>query len=70
MRDFIRLVGFLGTFLGLVNGIAIVFIYKKAKNFGEREPEYSLNLPNFVLYLLIAILILGTISHLYYEIYR
>jgi len=69
-RDFIRVIGFLGTFIGLVNGAAIVFIYKKAKVLGDRESEYSLNLPNFVLYLLIAILVLGTISHIYYEIYR
>jgi len=70
LRDFIRVIGFLGTFIGLVNGAAIVFIYKKAKVLGDRESEYSLNLPNFVLYLLIAILVLGTISHIYYEIYR
>ena len=70
LRDFIRVIGFLGTFIGLVNGAAIVFIYKKAKVLGDRESEYSLNLPNFILYLLIAILVLGTISHIYYEIYR
>jgi hypothetical protein len=70
VRDFIRVIGFLGTFLGLVNGIAIVFIYKKAKTLGDKKPEYSLNLPNFILYLLIAILVLGTISNLYYEIHR
>jgi len=69
-RDFIKVIGFLGAFLGLVNGLAIFIIYKKAKVLGDREPEYSLNLPNFVLYLLIAILVLGTISHLYYEIHR
>jgi hypothetical protein len=70
MRDFIKIIGFLGTFLGLVNGMAIVLIYKKAKVLGDRKPEYSLNLSNLVLYSLIAILVLGTISHLFYEIHR
>lgn len=70
LRNFVKIVGFLGTFLGLINGLIIILIYKKAKILGDREPEYNLKLPNLVFYLLIAILILGTISHIYYEIYR
>jgi amino acid permease len=70
LRDFITVIGFVGTFIGLINGLAIILIYKKAKILGDREPEYSLNLPNFVFYLLALILIFGTISQIYYEIYR
>lgn len=70
LRNFIKIISFVGTFLGLINGLAIILIYKKAKIFGDREPEYSLKFPTPLFFLLIIILILGTISQIYYEIYR
>jgi amino acid permease len=69
-RSFIKVISFVGTFLSLIVGITIILIFKKAKILGDRKPEYSLNLPNFFLYLLISILVLGTISQIFYEIHR
>ena len=61
-RDFIGTLGFVGTVVGVIEGIAIIFIFKRAKKTGNREPEYSLNVPTTVLYLLMVVLILGAVS--------
>ena len=62
-RQFINIIGFAGTFIGAIEGIIIILIWKKAKLLGNREPEYSLEIPSILLYTLIAIFILGTVSH-------
>ena len=61
-RDFIGTLGFVGTVVGVVEGVAIILIFKKAKKSGNRTPEYSLKIPSLLLYLLIVILVLGAIS--------
>lgn len=60
-RSFIETIGLVGTFIGVIEGIAIILIFKKAKQLGNREPEYSLKVPSFLLYFLIIILILGAV---------
>lgn len=59
-RDFIGVIGFIGTIVGAISGIIIILIFKKAKSLGDRQPEYDLKIPLFLLYFLIIILILGT----------
>ncbi|MEK7503487.1 MAG: aromatic amino acid transport family protein [Patescibacteria group bacterium] len=61
-RNFIGTLGFVGTITGVIGGVAVILIFKKAKKMGNREPEYSLKIPSLLLYFLIAILILGAIS--------
>ncbi len=61
-RRFIDVVGIVGTVLGVVEGTAIIFIFKNAKELGNRKPEYSLNVPNFILYSIIVIFVLGALS--------
>ena len=61
-RNFIGTLGFVGTVVGVIEGVAIILIFKKAKKLGDREPEYSLKIPSLLLYLLITTLILGAIS--------
>jgi len=65
-RGFVETIGFVGTLIGVIEGIIIVLIFKKIKKLGNREPEYSLKLPSFLLYFLIAIFILGAISQISY----
>jgi len=62
-RQFIKVIGFVGTFIGLIEGIIIILIFKKAKFLGDRKPEYSLEVSSFLLYTLITIFILGAISY-------
>lgn len=63
-RRFIEVIGMVGAVLGVVEGAAIIFIFKEAKKLGNREPEYSLNIPNFILYFIIVILVIGIITQL------
>jgi len=61
-RDFIGTIGFVGTVVGVIEGTAIILIFKRAKKRGNRQPEYSFKVPSLLLYLLIAILVLGAVS--------
>ncbi|TET84646.1 MAG: amino acid permease, partial [Candidatus Nealsonbacteria bacterium] len=61
-RGFIEVVGLVGTIVGVIEGVIIVLIFKKAKLSGNRRPEYSLKIPSILLYFLIAIFILGAVS--------
>ncbi|MFH1401918.1 MAG: aromatic amino acid transport family protein [Parcubacteria group bacterium] len=66
-QNFIGTIGFMGTILGTINGIMIVLMYRKAKKIYDREPEYSLKVPSFLIYVLVLVFILGAIAQgLYY----
>lgn len=59
--SFIQLISIGGAlFLGF-SGIIIILCYLKAKKMGEEKPVYSLNIPDSLLYLIIAIFSLGII---------
>jgi tyrosine-specific transport protein len=64
-RSFIGTIGFVGTVLGMIEGIIIILIFKKAKTMNDRQPEYSLKIPSALLYFLIAIFIFGAISQVF-----
>ncbi len=64
-RNFIETIGLVGTFIGAIEGIAIVLIFKKAKSLGNRKPEYCLKTPAILLYFLIAIFVLGAIFQIF-----
>ena len=64
-RSFIGILGFVGTMIGLIEGIIIILFFKKAKMTGDREPEYSFKIPSLLLYFLMAILILGALSQFF-----
>ena len=66
IREFITIIAFVGTFIGLIEGIMIILIYKRAKKIGERVPEYSLKIPNILIQTAVIILILGTFSQIIY----
>lgn len=66
-NQFITLVSWLGAFIGLTEGGAIILIWQKAKKMGERNPEYSIDLPKFVPYLMIALLVAGCFVQFIYK---
>jgi len=65
-RSFIEVIGFVGTILGMIEGIVILLIFTKVKKLGDREPEYSLRVSPFLIYSLGIIFILGAISQIFY----
>ncbi|PIZ87995.1 MAG: hypothetical protein COX91_02505 [Candidatus Nealsonbacteria bacterium CG_4_10_14_0_2_um_filter_39_15] len=64
-RSFIGTIGFVGTVVGVLEGAAIILIFKRAKALGDRAPEYSLKMPSILLYFLMLILILGAMSQVF-----
>lgn len=65
-RGFIAVIGFIGTILAMIEGIVILLIFSKIKKLGDREPEYSLRVPHFLLCILGAIFVFGAISQIFF----
>jgi hypothetical protein len=66
-QSFISIVGFMGTIMGTIDGIAIILMYQKSKKNSDREPEYKLKVPTFLFYVLILIFIIGAGSQILYN---
>ena len=64
IRDVISVMGILGAALGAVEGVIIILIFKKAKNKGNRTPEYSLRFPKVLLVSVAIILALGVAAEI------
>jgi tyrosine-specific transport protein len=64
-QSFIGTIGFIGTILGVVDGIVIIIMFINAKKRSERQPEYSLNVPSYLIYILVLIFILGGIAQFF-----
>ena len=65
-RGFIETIGIVGTVVGTIESILIILIFKNIKKLGNREPEYSLKIPSFLLYFLILVFIFVLISQVFY----
>ncbi len=59
IRTFIDIIGLAGAVALALEMAVLVLIYIKAKKHGNRTPEYSLNIPKFLLYFLILVFIAG-----------
>jgi tyrosine-specific transport protein len=64
-RQFIEVIGAAGTIVGVLEGVVIILIFKRAKQLGDKQPEYSLKIPSILLYFLIVIFILGAVSQIF-----
>jgi hypothetical protein len=60
-RSFIDVIGFLGTIIGVIEGIIIILLFGKAKKLGNDKPEYEIKVPKFLLYVCALVLILGAV---------
>jgi amino acid permease len=61
LRNFIDVIGFLGTIIGVIEGIIIILLYNKSKTLGDHAPEYTVKVPRIILFLCALVLILGAI---------
>lgn len=68
LRSFITVIGIVGSFSIGFSGIIIGLLYKRAKTKGDREPEYSLKVPELVRYILMGIFTLGIVYQIIYLI--
>lgn len=61
IRNFIDIIGLVGGVAVSLQTVLLIFLYVKAKKNGERIPEYSIRLPVWSLYLLIAVFTAGAV---------
>ncbi|MFA5355709.1 MAG: aromatic amino acid transport family protein [Candidatus Paceibacterota bacterium] len=61
VRNFIGVIGFLGTVIGVIEGIIIILLFNKSKTLGDHNPEYAVNIPKIVLFVCALVLVLGAV---------
>jgi len=64
VRSFIGIISLAGGVAIALEQILVVFLYARAKNKGDRIPEYSLNIPVWVLYTLMGVFSIGIVYFL------
>jgi len=64
IREFIGVIGIVGVYIGVVEGLLIIRMFQKARTTGDRKPEYEIRAPSLLLFLLAAILIGGAVAEL------
>lgn len=55
LRNFISVLSLVGGLALSIEGIFLLFLYMKARKYGDRIPEYSINIPRGIIYLLIVV---------------
>lgn len=69
LRNFLNIIGIVGAIMLGIFGITLFAIYLKIKNNnGEQPSDYNLNLPNWLVYFFIIILVLGVLTETLYPI--
>lgn len=65
LRTFIDVISLAGSVAIGLEGIVLTFVYIKSKSKGDRIPEYSLELPKFIYYLMIFVFGAGIVYALF-----
>ena len=65
IREFIGVMGIVGVYIGVVEGLLMIRIFQKAKTMGDRKPEYEIRVPSLLLFFLALILIGGAMAGLF-----
>jgi tyrosine-specific transport protein len=65
IRTFVGIISLAGGVALALEQILVVFLYAKAKAKGDRIPEYSLNIPTWLLYILIGMFSAGIVYFLF-----
>ncbi|TSC91911.1 MAG: amino acid permease [Parcubacteria group bacterium Licking1014_17] len=60
-RNFIDMLDLIGGVGGSLALILLMLVYHKAKNYGDREPEYNLGIPGWLSYIVVGALAAGAI---------
>jgi len=60
-KDFIKIISFSGAVFSGFEGFLVVWIYRRAKKMGSRQPEYAMRLPFAILAIIGVIFLLGMV---------
>ncbi|RJQ14526.1 hypothetical protein C4553_00415 [Candidatus Parcubacteria bacterium] len=66
--SFVGIIGFLGAVTVALSSIIIIFIFKTAKNKGDREPEYSIRVPMPFIIFLTTLFLLGFLNQIFFNL--
>jgi len=61
VRNFINIIGLVGGVAIGIDMILLLFMYAKVKEDGNRIPEYSMRLPNWLIYVMMGLFLAGAI---------
>ena len=64
MREFIVVLGVVGA-ISAVEGSVIALVWRKAKQKGDREPEYTVKFPRPLVFLVIVLLVIGAVAEIF-----
>jgi len=64
VESFVKTLDITGTFAGGLVGIIIILIHSYSKKFGDRKPEYVINIPHWGYAILISMFVAGMIYEL------
>lgn len=67
IRSFIGIISLAGGVALALEQILVVFLYAQAKRKGDRLPEYSMNIPTWLLYTLMAVFSVGIVYFLFIQ---
>jgi len=62
LREFIVVLGMVGAVIGVVEGSVITLVWQKAKQKGDREPEYRVKFPRVLVSFIVALLVAGAVA--------
>ena len=65
LRDFILILGVVGAAVGALEGIVITLAFRRAKNMGDRKPEYSLRIPGYIFFIVGGVVCIGFIFEVF-----
>lgn len=67
-HDFIKIISLVGGIIGGMSGILVVLMYWKAKENGDRKPEYVLRFPRWLSYMIIGVFVAGIVYEILYQL--
>lgn len=59
LAGFVEIIGFTGAIFGTIDGVMILLMVRRARKLGRRKPEYTIKLPTWIIWILMAFLIGG-----------
>jgi len=65
MRNFIDVIGVVGTIMGGIDGILIILIFQKARKTGDQKPAYHIRFPRILKWTLVFVFLLGIVYQIY-----
>lgn len=66
LRDFIKIISLVGVFMGGIEGILIVMLFRAARKKGKKKVSYRILFPGWLPYVIMGVFVLGILLEIYY----